>query len=165
MFISCTQWCFVLHIVHSSAIHMYFRYENGEEEHCLELWNRDGKVKKKYNIHEKNSEMLPEKRKNYFANSFHILTVQNNLHYISFCQYLFVHEVFLLKKIIIICLGSAVEWHPLLLRNILHLWSLKTVTWSLIGGESKTTYIHIFFWFSYVLINFCYNINIVMTLN
>ena len=20
-----------------------FRYENGEEEHCLELWNRDGK--------------------------------------------------------------------------------------------------------------------------
>ena len=21
------------------------RYENGEEEHCLELWNRDGKVK------------------------------------------------------------------------------------------------------------------------
>jgi hypothetical protein len=20
------------------------RYENGEEEHCLELWNRDGKV-------------------------------------------------------------------------------------------------------------------------
>ena len=22
----------------------YFRYENGEEEHCLELWNRDGKV-------------------------------------------------------------------------------------------------------------------------
>ncbi len=23
-----------------------FRYENGEEEHCMELWNRDGKVKK-----------------------------------------------------------------------------------------------------------------------
>ena len=22
-----------------------YRYENGEEEHCLELWNRDGKVK------------------------------------------------------------------------------------------------------------------------
>ena len=22
-----------------------FRYENGEQEHCLELWNRDGKVK------------------------------------------------------------------------------------------------------------------------
>ena len=21
-----------------------FRYENGEKEHCLELWNRDGKV-------------------------------------------------------------------------------------------------------------------------
>jgi hypothetical protein len=21
-----------------------YRYENGEEEHCLELWNRDGKV-------------------------------------------------------------------------------------------------------------------------
>lgn len=21
----------------------FFRYENGEEEHCLELWNRDGK--------------------------------------------------------------------------------------------------------------------------
>ena len=23
----------------------YFRYENGEGENCLELWNRDGKVK------------------------------------------------------------------------------------------------------------------------
>ena len=21
------------------------RYENGEQEHCLELWNRDGKVR------------------------------------------------------------------------------------------------------------------------
>ena len=24
-------------------IHYCLRYENGEEEHCLELWNRDGK--------------------------------------------------------------------------------------------------------------------------
>ena len=25
-------------------IKKYLRYENGEKEHCLELWNRDGKV-------------------------------------------------------------------------------------------------------------------------
>ena len=29
-------------------IFLYFRYEGGEREHCLELWNRDGKVNLKY---------------------------------------------------------------------------------------------------------------------
>ena len=28
----------------------HFRYEGGEREHCLELWNRDGKVKHNFKV-------------------------------------------------------------------------------------------------------------------
>ena len=37
-------YCTVLYCTVLYCTVLYCRYENGEEEHCLELWNRDGKV-------------------------------------------------------------------------------------------------------------------------